>query len=454
MRPANPRPIWSRRLAGWVDPEAAYAALYRDTENSFWLDSSDGSGRSFLGTGVQLPQDAQGGPTALRALRAELTRGRTEPDGTGCPLGLVGWFAYELGEWTVARPGGGAQGAGVSAAAFMRVDTVIEFDPAVRTVTLRATENANPDAFARWCAATEAVLDAVGSPGSARRTPTRPLATSSVTRAVWRDPDDRYLRMIGACKQAIDRGDAYQLCLTTSARVATAEHPLDIYRRLRAASPTHHGGLVRIGGTALLSASPEQFLSVSANGIVSTSPIKGTRPRGSTPGEDTRLRAELEASEKERAENLMIVDLMRNDLARVCELGSVEVARLLQVESYPQVHQLVSTVRGRLADGRTALDAVASCFPAGSMTGAPKASAMRILEGIERSPRGIYSGAFGYLGFDGSADLAMVIRSIVMDADGATVGAGGGITALSDPVEELAEVKLKAAALLAALGAT
>jgi para-aminobenzoate synthetase component 1 len=195
------------------------------------------------------------------------------------------------------------------------------------------------------------------------------------------------------------------------------------------------------------------FLSVSASGTIESRPIKGTRPRGTTAETDDALRRELVESEKERAENLMIVDLMRNDIARVSEIGSVEVTSLLAVESYAQVHQLVSTVRGTLRDGLSGVDAVAACFPAGSMTGAPKRNATVILDQLEQRPRGIYSGAFGYFGLDGRIDLAMVIRSIVMDGLGATVGSGGGITALSDPLEELAEVRLKAAALLAVLGA-
>jgi len=148
----------------------------------------------------------------------------------------------------------------------------------------------------------------------------------------------------------------------------------------------------------------------------------------------------------------MIVDLMRNDLARVCDVGTVEVHDLLSVESYAQVHQLVSTVQGRLAAGRTALDAVAACFPAGSMTGAPKISAMRILGALEKGRRGVYAGCFGYFGLDGSADLAMVIRSIHLADGRVTIGAGGGITALSDPREELEEVRIKARALFAAAG--
>jgi anthranilate synthase component 1 len=192
---------------------------------------------------------------------------------------------------------------------------------------------------------------------------------------------------------------------------------------------------------------------VTPDRVVESKPIKGTRPRGASPEADDQLRTELVESEKERAENLMIVDLMRNDIGRVSEVGSVSVTSLLEVESYAQVHQLVSTVRGILRQDLRPVDAIGACFPAGSMTGAPKHRATLILDALEHRPRGIYSGAFGYLGFDGAVDLAMVIRSIVIDRESATVGAGGGITALSVPEEELAEAKLKAAALLRVLGA-
>jgi anthranilate/para-aminobenzoate synthase component I len=187
---------------------------------------------------------------------------------------------------------------------------------------------------------------------------------------------------------------------------------------------------------------------------VESRPVKGTRPRGHTPESDAAFRADLATSEKERAENLMIVDLMRNDIGRVSRVGSVTVPRLLEVETLAPVHQLVSTVRGILQPGLHGMDAVVACFPAGSMTGTPKSSATRILDLLEQSPRGIYSGAFGYFSLDGRIDLAMVIRSIVLTPEGATIGTGGGITALSDPLEELDEVKLKAAALIRALEAS
>ena len=282
-----------------------------------------------------------------------------------------------------------------------------------------------------------------------------PAATATDGRAprvTWRHGPERYAELIAACQASIVAGDAYQLCLTNRVDVDVRPDPAAAYLALRGSSPSHHGGYVRFGDVALLSASPEQFLHVDPDGIVSTKPMKGTRPRGTDPARDAELRRELLESEKERAENLMIVDLMRNDLGRIAELGTVSVPSLLDVEEYAHVHQLVSTVRARIRHPLTVLDVVQSAFPAGSMTGAPKRSAMEILHGLEEGPRGVYSGAFGYLGVDGSADLAMVIRSIVLTPDGASIGTGGGITALSVAEEEIEETRVKARALLEVLG--
>jgi anthranilate synthase component 1 len=330
-------------------------------------------------------------------------------------------------------------------AAFVFLDHAIEFDHATREVTLLSLEQ-----DAHWTAAvTQALADAVP------RSASSPVP-NDVHRypAHWRDSDDVYLAKIRECQARIAAGDAYLLCLTNGVTVDASFDPLETYLALRASSPSHHGALLRIGGLSLLSASPEQFLSVSPGGVVESRPIKGTRPRGRDPISDAALADELANSDKERAENLMIVDLMRNDIGSVSEIGSVSVPTLLAVETYSPVHQLVSSVRGQLDAGLSPMDAVMACFPAGSMTGTPKSSATRILDELEGAARGIYSGAFGYFGLDGRIDLAMVIRSIVIETDRATIGAGGGITALSDPDEELAEVKLKAAALLRALGAS
>jgi para-aminobenzoate synthetase component I len=424
-------------LGRWVDPAVVFAAVCGDADDAFWLDSGPGatSGHSYLGRAAEVVTDFPDGVLPfLRGLRLDVDTADAPP---GFALGWVGWLGYEVREETLDVPV--PAGERHPRAAWLRVDRAVAFDHARREVLLLSLGDADG-----WRDEVEAALALAEALEASRHEP--PAASRPSASARWAHTDDAYLGMIAACQDAIRAGDAYQLCLTTAAEVDGAFDPVAVYTALRASSPTHHGALLRAGATSLLSASPEQFLAVSPDGVVTTRPIKGTRARGLTEAGDWRLRQELAASDKERAENVMIVDLMRNDLARVAEVGSVEVTSLLAVESYAQVHQLVSTVRGRLRDGVTAVDAIEACFPAGSMTGAPKRSAVAILHRLEGRPRGVYSGAFGYLGLDGALDLAMVIRSIVLDAR-------GGITALSVSDDELAEVKLKAEAMLRVLGA-
>jgi len=389
------------------------------------------------------------------------------------PLGWYGWFGYELGAALVGVPAAEAE---TPDAAFLWVDRAIVFDHARHAAELVWLDGADDDAGAEgddagddqgtddeaaaWADELTAVWNGLrGRPEPAAlrsappEAPTSALPSSAAPAVRWRHDDATYTRLIGECQRAIHRGDAYQLCLTNRVDVDASPDPASTYLALRESSPTHHGGYLRFGEHALLSASPELFLHVSRDGVVSTKPMKGTRPRHADPVQDRRLRRELLESDKERAENLMIVDLMRNDLGRIAELGTVRVPSLLAVEEYPHVHQLVSTVRARLRHPLTAVDAVRSAFPAGSMTGAPKHSAMRILHELEGGPRGVYSGAFGYLAVDGSLDLAMVIRSIVIGPNGASIGTGGGITALSIASEEVEETRIKARALLSVLGA-
>ena len=424
-------------LGRWVEPAQAWAGLLVDEPNSFWLDSGQDSGVSYLGASSRVIS----GPDVFDRLRNELPTPRIADDtGDGFSLGWVGWLGYELRETTLGTPV--SRNSRYPVSALMFADRALAFDHDSREVTLLALGAVWIGEVAEWRSQVIAALE-VERP--------LPVHTPADAPTTWAVTDDRYLELIGECQVAIHAGEAYQLCLTNEASVDVRPDPFAAYLSLRAASPAHHGGLIRVGDVALLSASPEQFLSVTPDGVVESKPIKGTRARGATAADDDAFRAELLASDKELAENLMIVDLMRNDIGRVSEIGSVAVPSLFAVESYAQVHQLVSTVRGQLSSDLSSVDAVVACFPAGSMTGAPKRNATLILDSLENRPRGIYAGAFGYFGLDGRVDLAMVIRSIVLDDGGATLGAGGGITALSVPLEELAEVKLKAAALLAVL---
>lgn len=411
-------------IAGWADPEWLFAAHESHAADAWWLDAGPHArdGWSYLGEGSPVREAA-----AVRAVRCDARDAAETPEAPwpAGPFrgGWVGWISYE-GEQL-----------------WLRADRYVAFDHA----RARMWAVAPAAEAAQWARVVTARVDAAASP---TWSPPAPAVATS------RHTADDYAELIARCRAAIFEGDAYQLCLTTRFDVATSESvdAAAAYARLRHATPAHHGGFVRSGDTALLSASPEQFLTT-RDGVARTKPIKGTRPRGADPASDAALAAELRASPKEQAENVMIVDLMRNDLSRVSDVGSIRVDALLEVESYAAVHQLVSTVAGTLRSGTTVGELLDACFPAGSMTGAPKLSAMAILRGLEGAPRGVYSGCFGYIGSDGAIDLAMVIRTIVTHPGGAYVGAGGGITWGSDAAAEVAEVGIKARAPLAVLGA-
>ncbi len=420
-------PLSTRLLPEGIDPEILFLGGPARADHGFWLDAGPTAtaGWSFLGEGVPDAPDWEGVTHA------------PAPAGRGpFPGGWVGWLDYDGGAAAAGAPATGGDGA-----RWLRVDRFVAIDH----VTGEA-----------WACAPERDLDGFAAEvltWAQIRTP-RPAVPAAAATA--RATPTRYAALIDDCRAAIRAGDAYQLCLTTRFDVTASDGPLDpvaTYLHLRHAQPAHHGGFIRSGDRALASASPEQFLRL-VDGTVRTRPIKGTRPRGADAASDADLAAELLASQKERAENVMIVDLMRNDLQRVSAPGTVAAERLLEIESYPAVHQLVSTVAGTLRPGTTVGQVLGATFPAGSMTGAPKLSAMTILHRLEGAPRGVYAGCFGWIGADGTADLAMVIRSVVFTAGAAYVGAGGGITWLSDPESEVAEVAIKARAPLAAVGAT
>lgn len=257
--------------------------------------------------------------------------------------------------------------------------------------------------------------------------------------------------MVEAARERILAGDAFEICTTNRFEVPVRGDAWDLYAELRRINPAPFAAFLQLPFARVISSSPERFLRLDKDRVAETRPIKGTRPRHADPGEDRRLVDELASSEKDRAENVMIVDLARNDLGRVCRIGSVSVPALFEVESYATVHQLVSTVRGVLAEGRDAIDLIRACFPGGSMTGAPKVEAMKIIDRLEPKERGIYSGALGYLGLDGTLDLSIVIRTLVVTEGRAFFGAGGAVVADSEAATEHEEMELKARALIEAL---
>jgi para-aminobenzoate synthetase len=471
-----------RTLPRCPDPALTYRELFAGSRHSFWLDSSSagqGTSRfSFMGDGtgplseyvtysvgsgkvdVETAEGIRSVPTAgfFDYLDEQIARW-SMPVPAGLPfefnLGYVGFLGYEL---KAESGGSAAHKSDEPDAALLFADRMVVFDHLKQVCHLieLGPEGSGSDAW----------LDKISA-----RLVSLPVATSEETtngsgaRVGMTDPEmsplielrhDRsaYLGLIGDCFEEIRAGESYEICLTNTATVHTVIDPLQTFHELRRISPVPYGALLSFPRLAVLSASPERFLRINATGNVESKPIKGTRARGRTPLQDQQLRHELATCEKDRAENLMIVDLLRNDLNRVCEVGSVHVPQLFEVETYPPVHQLVSTVRGKLRDGETAVSCVRSAFPGGSMTGAPKIRTMEIIDRLEAGPRGAYSGALGWFSLSGAADLSIVIRTLVATDDHVSFGVGGAIIALSDADEEFQETVVKSRAMVTALADT
>jgi para-aminobenzoate synthetase component 1 len=283
-----------------------------------------------------------------------------------------------------------------------------------------------------------------------RLAPSFPVAGGDGIRSTF--TAERYQKAVAEVVEYILKGDVFQVNLSQRFEGSAPGNPLDLYGRLRSITPAPFGAYLDLGEAVIISASPERFLYYdAASRVVETRPIKGTRPRGATPGEDTRLREELTSSEKDRAENVMIVDLLRNDLSRVSTAGTVQVPSLLALEAHPTVHHLVSTVTGRLESGRSVVDLVHATFPGGSITGAPKIRAMEIIAELEPTVRGPYTGALGYWSLTGTMDTSILIRTFVALADRIYFHAGGGVVADSNPRAEYQETLDKAHALRRAL---
>jgi len=470
-----PAGVAVRRLDTLPDPEAAFVSLYAESEHAFWLDSSRVGRRgrfSFMGDASGplaqvIKHEAGEGEPLLDRLQRRLDELRpAEPPDLPFEFdcGFVGYLGYELkSECGYDSPHASEH----PDAAFLLADRLVVFDHAERCTYLltlltkqgKEGEEIGADAE-RWLDTTAARLldfpaSSDGESGDPHRTlpavvrggsPDSPPAALNLAR-----DREQYLEDVETSLERLREGDSYEICLTNQLQLDLDVDPLDLYRALRKANPAPFAAYLRLGDLTVLSSSPERFLHVSQAGKAEARPIKGTSRRGATPDEDAQLAAALAADEKNRAENLMIVDLLRNDLGAVCEVGSVEVPEMMAVESYETVHQLVSSVRGRLRPDVSALDAVRSCFPPGSMTGAPKRRTTEILDGLEGAARGVYSGAIGWFGLGGAADLSVAIRTIVLAGGRAAVGAGGAIVLGSDPEREYEEMLLKAAAPLRAV---
>jgi para-aminobenzoate synthetase component 1 len=285
-----------------------------------------------------------------------------------------------------------------------------------------------------------------------RITPENPESSQGAVRPRWDFSRGEYERIVQRAIDYIAAGDVFQVNLAQRLVVPLSHHPAEVFLRLRQHNPSYFGAYLALPGATVVSASPELFLSLRGRSVV-TRPIKGTRRRSADPVQDACLRQALWESPKDRAELAMIIDLERNDLGRVCEYGSVRVVDAASPEQHPTVHHLVGTVAGRLREGLDAIDLLRATFPGGSITGAPKIRAMEIIDELERVPRGVYCGAIGYLGLDGSAMFNIAIRTIAIGLGEAEVYAGGGIVADSIPRDEYNETLAKAAALLDALNA-
>ena len=453
-----------------------FERLLGEAEHAFWLDSADAptalAQRSFLGTtaGAQrcvLEYDVQersvtmhpaGGTTVelgciFDVLDRQLAEHAVEPT-SGLPPGLVGGFVGYLGYECKADCGSpNVHRSDVPDAVLMLANRVVAVDHLEHRTHLVALCHGDEGEGERWLGEAEAIVREVIAADAGAMAPSSP-DVQGPSEGTVENPvvfrcgrgREQYLADIARCQSALSAGESYEVCLTDQIHTSAHPEPLALYRLLRRRNPAPFAAYLKLGELTVASSSPERFLSVDRERRVQARPIKGTARRSPDPQRDEDLREALLHDEKTFAEHLMIVDLLRNDLGRVCEVDTVAVPQFMVVEPYTTVHQLISTITGVLERERTPVECVRACFPGGSMTGAPKLRTMSIIDDIEREARGVYSGAIGYFGVNGSVDLSIVIRTIVMRPQDTTIGAGGAIVMQSDPTDEFEEILLKAQA--------
>jgi para-aminobenzoate synthetase len=461
-----------RTVSRPVDAETAFVGLFGSEPSAFWLDSSRPDGArarfSYMGCGggplsaLVSADVAAGELTIARCGRRERVRSglldwldraldEHRVDEHSLPFefagGWVGYLGYEVRGECGARL---AHRSTLPDALLLFADRLVAYDHLTgeaHVVCLTAGGPAGAGPALDWLERTSRRLRLLRVPAA----PRPPLRGGRTPFALAR-PAPRYLADIDACQELLAAGESYEICLTNELRGPRCADALALYRVLRRVNPAPFGAFLRLGEVEVIGSSPERFLALDRRGGLEAKPIKGTSGRCADPANDRAAAARLRTGPKDRAENLMIVDVLRNDLGRVAEVGSVHVPSLMAVESYETVHQLVSTVRARLRPDATIVDCLRAAFPGGSMTGAPKLRTMELIDGLEGRARGVYAGAIGYLAASGGADLSIAIRTIVNSPLGMTIGAGGAITVQSDASAELHELTLKARAPLDAVG--
>ena len=419
--------LFYERLGGWTAIADTFVSFFANQPGNFWLDREHHSDERFSVIGAGRPANS------IQQLNFD--------DDAQLPFrfrpGFVGVVHYPQvsGEIEVVEG--------------LWVERAFVYDHDARAMYFIGLFESQEE-FDSWFHGALLRLALIGSDASGYA-----LYNPAATAAVLEPADSRevYLSKIATSQAHIAAGDVYQICLTTRIEGEFVGDPLSYFLRLRKQNPAPYAAYISVHGTQFVSISPERFITVHGQKVLS-SPIKGTRPRSDDPVRDLAIIEELGTDQKERAENLMIVDLIRNDLSIACEPASIRVESLLAVKSFSTLHQLVSDVSGLLAQGKTGRDALLALLPGGSMTGAPKIRAMEILANLESRPRGAYSGGIGWIAQDWSMDLGMVIRTAVFKNSTVSIGIGGGITSDSNPQAEHDEIVLKSKALVQGLGAT
>ena len=464
-------PVCKEIVADLLTPVSAFLKIAEHTDYAFLLESVEGGehvGRySFLGKDPFLILRVRDGHTSIE--RAGVTKESARPfidtlrglmADFQAPFvaelprftgGAVGYLGYGAASWFEPVLGDlGTADDGADQAGFMLFDTVLAFDHVQHRILIIANARITADddlesLYQLACAKIQFLeRELERSLSHARREPApRAEVRSNYTR-------ERFEDQVRTAKEYIAAGDIYQVVLSQRFEATVGVDPFTVYRALRHVNPSPYMYFIRMGGVSLVGSSPEMLVRVEGS-RVETHPIAGTRPRGRDADQDMRLAEELKRNEKERAEHVMLVDLGRNDIGRVCRYGSVRVPQFMGLERFSHVMHLTSIVEGQLADDRDRLDALVACFPAGTVSGAPKVRAMQIIKELEPSGRGVYAGAVGYVDFAGNLDFCIAIRTLIMSNGKASVQAGAGIVMDSRPAAEYEETRDKARALLRAL---